>query len=596
MAKLRTSPKWLISGISEAGYYVYFYIAGTSTPKDTYSDSTESAANTNPVILDSRGEADIWVSGIYKVVVYTGDKDVDGVLVWSVDNYGAGESQVQIGEFNLVKNGSFETDAVSNGEPDLWTIVDYLTGSHELDSTDQYHGLNSLKFTSTGSGGGHATSDYFEVQEAKEIFLDWAMRSTSADVRNVVDIIWSTAAKAVISTTNVYDDSATNPTAWTAKTGSGVPPSTARYAQLRVYGCHSSDSTQGSTWFDNMEAYSLRDATTTRKGIAEIATQAEVDAGADTTRFVTPATLPIASQAEVDTGTDSVKYVTPETLKNRVWVYTWTSPLLIGSGLAISGFGAPALAALNGTDVAFIDANNDSLRTYRFDGASWALVGSGLAITSVVSPALAALNGTDVAYIDSVDDELRTYRFDGSDWVLVGSGLAISGFGGPALAALNGTDVALIDTNNNTLKTYRFDGSDWVLVGNGLSITITGNTALAALNGTDVAYIDSVDDELRTYRFDGSDWVLVGSGLAISGFGSPALAALNGTDVALIDGGNEELRTYRFDGSDWAQVGSGLAIAAAGRLALAALNGTDVAFIDANNNTLKTYRFGFSLG
>jgi hypothetical protein len=281
MAKVRACPKWLISGIHEAGYYVYFYIAGTSTPKDTYTDNTESAANTNPVILDARGEADIWLSGTYKVSVYTGDKDADGVLVWSVDNYGAGESQVQIGEFNLVKNGSFETDVVSNGEPDTWTIVDYPTGSHELDSTDQYHGLNSLKFTSTGAGGGYATSDYFEVQEAKEVFVDWSMRSSVADVRNVVDIIWYTSAKTAISTTNIYDDSATNPTSWTAKAGSGVPVSTARYAQFRIYGCHSSDATSGSTWFDDVVAQELTVA----------ATQTEVDAGTNTAKFVTPATL-----------------------------------------------------------------------------------------------------------------------------------------------------------------------------------------------------------------------------------------------------------------------------------------------------------------
>jgi hypothetical protein len=45
----------------------------------------------------------------------------------------------------------------------------------------------------------------------------------------------------------------------------------------------------------------------------------------------------------------------------------WTSARLVGSGLAISGVDGPALAALNGTDVALIDYSNKSLRTYRFD-------------------------------------------------------------------------------------------------------------------------------------------------------------------------------------------------------------------------------------
>jgi len=89
----------------------------------------------------------------------------------------------------------------------------------------------------------------------------------------------------------------------------------------------------------------------------------------------------------------------------------WTSAEIVGSGLTIATIGNPALAALNSTDVAFIDGLNDELRTYRWNGSTWALVGSGLAIATIGNPALSALNGTDVAFIDAVNDELRTYRF-----------------------------------------------------------------------------------------------------------------------------------------------------------------------------------------
>ena len=65
-----------------AGGKVYFYEAGTSTPKDTYTDSSGSAKNTNPVILDANGEAEIWLSGFYKVVL----KDANDNLLWEVDN------------------------------------------------------------------------------------------------------------------------------------------------------------------------------------------------------------------------------------------------------------------------------------------------------------------------------------------------------------------------------------------------------------------------------------------------------------------------------------------------------------------------------
>ena len=135
----------------------------------------------------------------------------------------------------------------------------------------------------------------------------------------------------------------------------------------------------------------------------------------------------------------------------------WTQAELVGSGLAISNVGlTPSLAALNGTDVAFIDSANDELRCYRFNGSTWSLVGSGLAISTVGFCALAALNGTDVAFIDATNDELRCYRFNGSTWSLVGYGLVISSAGDPALAALNGTDVAFIDYTNDELRCYRF--------------------------------------------------------------------------------------------------------------------------------------------
>lgn len=89
----------------------------------------------------------------------------------------------------------------------------------------------------------------------------------------------------------------------------------------------------------------------------------------------------------------------------------WTSAQLLGSGLVITGVTVPALAALNATDVAFIDPGISELRTYRFNGSTWSLVGSGLSTPTIGTPALAALNGTDVAFIDSASDTLQTYRF-----------------------------------------------------------------------------------------------------------------------------------------------------------------------------------------
>jgi len=65
-----------------SGGKLHTYEAGTSTNKATYSDPALSSANANPVILDSRGEADVYGSGLYKLVL----KDSDDVTIWTVDN------------------------------------------------------------------------------------------------------------------------------------------------------------------------------------------------------------------------------------------------------------------------------------------------------------------------------------------------------------------------------------------------------------------------------------------------------------------------------------------------------------------------------
>ena len=70
------------------------------------------------------------------------------------------------------------------------------------------------------------------------------------------------------------------------------------------------------------------------------------------------------------------------------------------------------LCQLNSTDVVFIDNILESLRTYRFNGSTWSLVGSGLSISGIGAPALCQLNSTDVVFIDETSESLRTYRFD----------------------------------------------------------------------------------------------------------------------------------------------------------------------------------------
>lgn len=85
MAVLTPAPKMQffdINGEPLVGGKVYTYEAGTTTPLATYTDNTAAYANPNPVILNARGEASIWLgSGVYKLKL----TDVNEVEIWTVD-------------------------------------------------------------------------------------------------------------------------------------------------------------------------------------------------------------------------------------------------------------------------------------------------------------------------------------------------------------------------------------------------------------------------------------------------------------------------------------------------------------------------------
>ncbi|MDB5607776.1 MAG: hypothetical protein JWP25_4676 [Bradyrhizobium sp.] len=71
------------TGLPYAGGSLTFYASGTSTPLATYSDRALSAANTNPVVLDSAGRAgNIFLQNLaYKVVL----ADVNNATIWTAD-------------------------------------------------------------------------------------------------------------------------------------------------------------------------------------------------------------------------------------------------------------------------------------------------------------------------------------------------------------------------------------------------------------------------------------------------------------------------------------------------------------------------------
>lgn len=85
-------PQYVASdGQPALGYKLFFYAAGSNTKQNTYTDSTGSTANANPLVLNSLGEpsTELWFTDgeTYKVVFAPPtDTDPPTSPIWSIDN------------------------------------------------------------------------------------------------------------------------------------------------------------------------------------------------------------------------------------------------------------------------------------------------------------------------------------------------------------------------------------------------------------------------------------------------------------------------------------------------------------------------------
>lgn len=103
---------------------LYAYYAGTSTPRNTYSEPTGTTLNAHPIILNSAGRCSVWLEegGAYKWIL----KDKDDNVIWTKDN---------VGFINLSGTSSYAASIsalrdVPVGQSDFATVV--MTGSNAL--------------------------------------------------------------------------------------------------------------------------------------------------------------------------------------------------------------------------------------------------------------------------------------------------------------------------------------------------------------------------------------------------------------------------------------------------------------------------------
>lgn len=105
------------NGKTFPGGSVYTYRAGTTTNKETYTGAAGAIVNSNPVVLDTDGDAGIFLNQdeAYKITL----KDADGNEVFTADN--------------VVENGEFAVEAgsVAMASDTTFTVTGDKTGVYE---------------------------------------------------------------------------------------------------------------------------------------------------------------------------------------------------------------------------------------------------------------------------------------------------------------------------------------------------------------------------------------------------------------------------------------------------------------------------------
>jgi hypothetical protein len=142
MANLLVFPYWQpldANGEPIPGGMIYTYVAGTTTPKATYTDSSGAVPLSNPVILDSAGRATLWGQGTYKFIV----KDADGVQI--------GDAIDNVKVFNTTPDGNdgfFETFS-GDGSQTVFTMPQDLGTDEKSILVFVDNGLN--EYTTNGT-------------------------------------------------------------------------------------------------------------------------------------------------------------------------------------------------------------------------------------------------------------------------------------------------------------------------------------------------------------------------------------------------------------------------------------------------------------
>jgi len=140
------------NGNALVGGQLFTYQAGTTTKVATYTDATGSVQNTNPIILNQRGECSIWLlpTQSYKFVLATAtDTDPPQSPIWTED---------QIQATGAEATGNMIDEKGSGGTPGFAANVDFTPGTTTvLTLSNNYGSSSNLWVTFDGAEQGADT-------------------------------------------------------------------------------------------------------------------------------------------------------------------------------------------------------------------------------------------------------------------------------------------------------------------------------------------------------------------------------------------------------------------------------------------------------
>lgn len=256
-------------GTALANGYVYVTTTGGTyttvadrhtvyTDKAKTTEATRNQGSDNGAIaLDAAGELELWFDGTVDIRYYSSGDELQDEIIGV-------ESSPTItvsGEFNLVTNGSFETDTSGDNAPDGWTLTAEANATIDRDSTDgnQTHGTYALHFDSTGgtSGAGTALSDLFAVREGNSLQVGWDFKQAGAATGTYkVEVIYYDHEGTLVGTDTVWTKTSGAPTSWTAYSNTDATPvvdTGASQARIRLTGLANGGTDEtGECWFDNV--------------------------------------------------------------------------------------------------------------------------------------------------------------------------------------------------------------------------------------------------------------------------------------------------------------------------------------------------------